>query len=159
MSFDPPVYNSTKPAEGLSIAIVAARYNTALVDALIEHTVKELKVSGIEAINLERVPGSAELPYSASLIEKNHAVDAIIILGVVIAGSTDHHSVIAYSSAQAINQISLEKNIPIINGIIVTNSQQEAQDRCGSKINRGKEFALAAIEMAQLKEKWTKKNR
>jgi 6,7-dimethyl-8-ribityllumazine synthase len=159
MSFDPPVYNSTKPAEGLSIAIVAARYNTALVDALIEHTVKELKASGIEAINLDRVPGSAELPYAASLIEKNHTVDAIIILGVVIAGATDHHSVIAYSSAQAINQISLEKNIPIINGIIVTNSQQEAEDRCGSKINRGKEFALAAIEMAQLKEKWTKKNR
>lgn len=159
MSFDPPVYNSTKPTEGLSIAIVAARYNTALVDALIEHTVKELKASGIEAINLERVPGSAELAYAASLIEKNHTVDAIIILGVVIAGATDHHSVIAYSSAQAINQISLEKNIPIINGIIVTNSQQEAEDRCGLKINRGKEFALAAIEMAQLKEKWTKKNR
>ena len=58
----------------------------------------------------------------------------------------------------ALNQISTEKNIPIINGVIVTNSQKEAEDRCGSKVNRGREFALAAIEMAQLKEKWTKNN-
>ena len=65
---------------------------------------------------------------------------------------------IANSGAQAINQISFEKNIPIINGVIVANTLQEAEDRCGSKINRGKEFALAAIEMGQLKEKWTKTN-
>ena len=93
------------------------------------------------------------------MIESNHSLDALIVLGVIIAGETDHHSVIAYSGAQAINQIALDKNIPIINGVIVTNTQQEAEDRCGSKINRGKEFALAALEMAQLKEKWTKNNR
>ena len=98
------------------------------------------------------------MPYAASLIEKSHSLDAIIALGVIIAGETDHHSVIAYSGAQALNQISTEKNIPIINGVIVTNTQKEAEDRCGSKVNRGREFALAAIEMAQLKEKWTKNN-
>lgn len=159
MSFDPPVSNSQKQTKHLSIAIVAARYNATLVDTLIENTVNALKTSGIESICLERVPGSAELPYAANLIGGNHSVDAIIALGVVISGETQHHSVIANSSAQAINQISLDKNIPIINGVIVTNSLQEAEDRCGSKINRGKEFALAAIEMAQLKEKWTTKNR
>jgi 6,7-dimethyl-8-ribityllumazine synthase len=159
MSFDPPVYNSEKPSKALSIAIVAARYNTKLVKTLIDNTVSTLKASGIEPICLERVPGSAELPYVASLIERNHSLDAIIVLGVIIAGETDHHSVIAYSGAQAINQIALEKNIPVINGVIVTNSLQEAEDRCGSKVNRGKEFALAALEMAQLKEKWTKNNR
>ena len=159
MSFDPPVYNSEKPSKTLSIAIVAARYNTKLVETLIDNTVSTLKASDIEPICLERVPGSAELPYAASLIERNHSLDAIIVLGVIIAGETDHHSVIAYSGAQAINQIALEKNIPVINGVIVTNSLQEAEDRCGSKVNRGKEFALAALEMAQLKEKWTKNNR
>ena len=156
MSFDPPVYNSTKPTTALSIAIIAARYNESLVKTLIDNTIDTLKASGIEPICLERVPGSAELPYAASLIESNHTLDAIIVLGVIIAGETDHHSVIAYSGAQALNQLSLEKNTPIINGIIVTNSQQEADDRCGLKINRGKEFAQAAIEMAKLKEKWTK---
>lgn len=158
MSFDPPVYNSKKPTKALSIAIVAARYNSKLVEALIDNTVNTLKASNIEPICLERVPGSAELPYAASLIESYHPLDAIIVLGVIIAGETEHHSIIAYSGAEAINQISLKKNIPIINGVIVTNTQQEAKDRCGSKINRGKEFALAALEMAQLKEKWTKKN-
>lgn len=158
MSFDPPVYNSEKPIKALSIAIVAARYNRTLVEILIDNTLNALKASDIEPICLERVPGSAELPYVANLIGKNHSLDAIIVLGVIIAGETDHHSVIAYSGAQALNQISIEKNIPIINGVIVTNSQQEAEDRCGSKINRGKEFALAALEMAQIKEKWTKKN-
>lgn len=158
MSLDPPVYQSEKPSNTLSIAIVAARYNTILVEALIENTLNTLKESDIEPICLERVPGSAELPYAASLIEKSHSLDGIIALGVIIAGETDHHSVIAYSGAQALNQISTEKNIPIINGVIVTNSQKEAEDRCGSKVNRGREFALAAIEMAQLKEKWTKNN-
>ena len=158
MSFDPPVYQSEKPSNALSIAIVAARYNIILVEALIENTLNTLKESDIEPICLERVPGSAELPYAASLIEKSHSPDVIIALGVIIAGETDHHSVIAYSGAQTLNQISIEKNIPIINGVIVTNTQKEAEDRCGSKVNRGKEFALAALEMAQLKEKWTKNN-
>ena len=158
MSFDPPAYESEKPSNALSIAIVAARYNTILVEALIENTLNTLKEYDIEPICLERVPGSAELPYAASLIEKSHSLDAIIVLGVIIAGETDHHSVIAYSGAYALNQISTEKNTPIINGVIVTNSQKEAEDRCGSKVNRGREFAFAAIEMAQLKEKWTKNN-
>ena len=157
MSFDPPVYQSENSSNALSIAIVAARYNTILVEALIENTLNTLKESDIEPICLERVPGSAELPYAASLIEKSHSLDAIIALGVIIAGETDHHSVIAYSGAQALNQISTKKNIPIINGVIVTNSQKEAEDRCGSKVNRGREFALAAIEMAQLKEKMDEK--
>ena len=158
MSFDPPAYESEKPNNSLSIAIVAARYNTILVEALIENTLNTLKEYDIEPVCLERVPGSAELPYAASLIEKSHSLDAIIVLGVIIAGETDHHSVIAYSGAHALNQISTAKNTPIINGVIVTNSQKEAEDRCGSKVNRGREFAFAAIEMAQLKEKWTKNN-
>ena len=158
MSFDPPAYESEKLNNALSIAIVAARYNTILVEALMENTLNTLKEYDIEPISLERVPGSAELPYAASLIEKSHSLDAIIVLGVIIAGETDHHSVIAYSGAHALNQISTEKNTPIINGVIVTNSQKEAEDRCGSKVNRGREFAFAAIEMAQLKEKWTKNN-
>lgn len=156
MSFDPPVYNSLEPNKALSVAIVAARYNATLVKSLIDNTINTLKASDIEPTGLLRVPGSAELPYTANLIAKNHPLDAIIVLGVVIAGETEHHSVIANSSAQALNQISIDQNIPIINGVIVTHSIQEAEDRCGSKINRGKEFALAAIEMAQLKEKWTK---
>ena len=158
MSLDPPAYQSEKPSNTLSIAIVAARYNTILVEALIENTLNTLKEYDIEPICLERVPGSAELPYAASMIEKSHSLDAIIVLGVIIAGETDHHSVIAYSGAHVLNQISTKKNIPIINGVIVTNTQKEAEDRCGSKVNRGREFALAAIEMAQLKEKWTKNN-
>ena len=158
MSFDPPVYQSEKESNALSIAIVAARYNTILVEALIENTLNTLKKSDIKPICLQRVPGSAELPYAASLIEKSYSLDAIIALGVIIAGETDHHSVIAHSGALALNQLSTKKNIPIINGVIVTNSQKEAEDRCGSKVNRGREFALAAIEMAQMKEKWTKNN-
>ena len=85
MSFDPPVYNSEKPTKALSIAIVAARYNSTLVEQLIENTLNTLKASSIEPIYLERVPGSAELPYAASLIEKNNTLNAIIVLGVIIA--------------------------------------------------------------------------
>ena len=85
MSFDPPAYESEKPNNALSIAIVAARYNTILVEALIENTLNTLKEYDIEPVCLERVPGSAELPYAASLIQKSHSLDAIIVLGVILS--------------------------------------------------------------------------
>lgn len=160
MSLNPPPPESNRSAtrSDLSIALVVARYNPDPVEQLLSHTLESLRASGIQNILIERVPGSAELSYAASIIAEQQTVDAIIALGVVIAGATEHHSVIAHSNALTLNQILLKTQIPIINGVIVTATKKEAEDRCGSTINRGKEFAQAAIEMAQLKDKWTQKN-
>lgn len=159
MSMDPPKERDLGQTNRLSVVIVAARYNSELVDSLLEHTVDTLKEAGLSEIKVERVPGSAELPYAAQLLAKALAPDVIIALGVVIAGETEHHHVIANTTAHSLNHLSADKAIPIINGIIVTNSIEEAQHRCGSKINRGKEFAHAAVEMAQLKHLWNQKKK
>ncbi|MAH40126.1 MAG: 6,7-dimethyl-8-ribityllumazine synthase [Puniceicoccaceae bacterium] len=159
MSLNPPQPSSDREIvqNNLSIALVVARYNLDRVEELLYHTVEGLKATGHEQPLIARVPGSTELAYATSIIARKQSIDVIIALGVVIAGATEHHSVIAYSNALALNQISLETKIPIINGVIVTATDKEAEERCGPKINRGKEFAQAALEMAEFKNKWTQK--
>lgn len=157
MSLNSPTERTFDQTTELKVAIIAARYNIEIVDSLMDNTVQALKSAGLEHIEIERVPGSAELPMAAALIQKNCSPDAIIALGVVIAGDTEHHNVIASTTANLLTQVSINSDTPIINGILVTNTKKEAQDRSSKVINRGEEFAHAAIEMAQLKQKWTPK--
>ena len=141
------------PAEGLRFSIAAARYNATLVDALLERTLATLKAAGVaeKDILMLRAPGSQELPYLANLSARTDNVDCIIALGVVIAGETQHHTVIEISVAQTLHSIALQTGIPIINGIIVAHTSEQAQDRCCGRYDRGAEFARAAIEMARYK--------
>lgn len=158
MSLDAPSSHNIDGSD-YRFAIVAARFNETFVDSLIEHAVATLQEAGADAPLVERVPGSAELPFGASMIAADGGYDAIIVLGVVIAGSTDHHKVIGDSTAIALQNLSIETSTPIINGILVVESHEQAEARSGSEINRGKEFADAALEMAAYTEKWkTKKN-
>lgn len=157
MSFDNP--NNLKiDGRNLSIAIVASRYNGMLVDSLLKNALAALAIADTPAPLIERVPGSAELPYAASALADHTPLDAIIALGVVIAGDTSHHTIIGESTALALQEISIRQKVPVINGILVVNTTEQAQERAGETINRGKEFALAALEMAQLKKKWKTTN-
>jgi 6,7-dimethyl-8-ribityllumazine synthase len=157
MSLDAPS-SAAIDGTGLRIAIAAARFNEALVDALVAEGEATLEAAGAEAPVIERVPGSAELPYAASLLADSGDFDAIIVLGVVIAGDTDHHRIIGDSTAVALQELSILKQVPIINGILVVNTRAQAEARCTGGIQRGREFAESALAMAQLKNKWTKKN-
>ena len=157
MSLNSPIKRINDETADLKLAVVAARYNSEIVDSLLKNTLNALKNAGVTNIEIERVPGSAELPMAAELIRKSFCPDALIVLGVVIAGDTEHHNVIAQTTANALIQLSINSDTPIINGILVTHTEKEAQDRSGSVINRGKEFAHTAIEMAQIKQKWTQK--
>lgn len=138
----------------LRFGIVAARFNTELVDGLIEECVRvlaEAKVSP-EDIEVMRVPGSNEVPYAAAMLAKSHQYDAVIGLGLVLAGETPHHEVIAQATGGALQRIGLDTEIPVINGIIVVNTMEQARARCLGEINRGREFGVAALEMAALKQ-------
>ena len=157
MSFDNPV-SQNFDGRNLRIAIVAARYNGMLVESLLKHTMANLALADAPAPTIERVPGSAELPYAASVLADHTEFEAIIVLGVVIAGDTSHHDIIGSSTAQALQEISIRQKVPVINGILVVNTIEQAQARVDGTINRGKEFALAALEMAQLKKKWKTTN-
>jgi len=157
MSFDKPSHTRID-GRGLRFAVLAARYNEALVDSLVRHTCETLESAGATAPVVERVPGSAELPFAAAVVATNPEFDAIIVIGVVIAGDTQHHNTIRDSTAMALQELSIRKQVPIINGILVVETLAQAEARAGEKINRGKEFAEAALEMAQFKNKWKIKN-
>ena len=100
---------------------------------------------------IERVPGSNEIPSCIDLILQNSSLDCMIGLGVVIKGSTSHHHLVAESTAHSLQTLSIQYHIPIINGIVVTDDLHSAEQRIVGDIDRGLEFAQAALHMAQLK--------
>jgi len=138
----------------LRFAIVAARFNPRMVNGLLENCVHVLADAGVEPTNIEvlRVPGSNELPYAAAMLAKSFQYDAVVVLGLVLAGETPHHEVIADSTGQALQRISLDTETPVINGIVVVHNEAQAEARCVGSINRGREFGLAALEMAMIKQ-------
>lgn len=134
----------------LFFCIVAARYNNELVDALIERTSATLEEAGVRKANIKvmRVPGSNELPYGVYMHALSAQYDCVIALGLVIAGETDHHSVIADSTAQAFHKVSMDTEVPVINGVVTVNSKEQALARTTGEVDRGSEFAKAGLEMA-----------
>ena len=131
-------------------AIVASRFNKKYVDALLRDAVKALNAHGVDAenIRLVRVPGAGEIPHVCNMLAETDEYDAVIALGVVIAGDTPHHEIIAHSTAVALQQIAIATTVPMINGIVVTNNEEQAKERTAGNIARGTEFAECAMEMA-----------
>ena len=158
MSNSSPISGSVD-GNGMRIAIVAARYNQSLVDSMVSRATDTLKSAGATGQKLIRVPGSNELPFAVSVLAKSGAFDGIIAIGLVIAGSTNHHNIIGNSCAQALHYISIETQIPIINGITVVENQEQAEERAGEKYNRGREFANAALEIVQFNKTWINQNK
>lgn len=151
MSLDqpsPPDVNG----QGLTIGIVAARFNEFYVNKLRHSAFETLVNAGVdpEDIELVRVPGSYETVYAANMLAMTQEFDAILVLGVVIAGDTDHHNVLARSTSDALLEIALDTRVPIINGIITVETEEQAAARCTLPIDRGREFAYSTLEMASL---------
>lgn len=144
---------STIAGEGLRFAIVAARYNKTYVDALLENARHVLEEAGVlnDDIEVVRVPGALEIPYVASMMGATGDFDCVIALGVVIEGDTNHHDVIARSTADAFQRIAERTETPVINGVIDVHNAKQAEERCVGSMNRGAEFAHTALEMADLK--------
>ncbi len=132
-------------------AIVASRFNKKYVDALVRDAVKTLNEHGVDAENIRliRVPGAGEVPHVCNMLAETDEYDAVIALGVVIAGDTPHHLIIAHSTANALQNIAIATTVPMINGIVVTDTEEQAKARTVGKIARGAEFAECAMEMAR----------
>ena len=147
-----------KPVDvaGLRIGIVAASYNEELTGQLLGSTEATLLAEGLPGAGIEavRVPGSFEVPVVASVMAKSGKFNAVIALGVVIAGDTSHHDLIGQTTAKSILDISVSTGIPVINGILTVNSLQQAEDRITGKHARGEEFAKAALHMGNLQKDW-----
>lgn len=134
-------------------AIVVARFNSFVVESLLEGAIDALKRHGIseESIRVIRVPGAFEVPLAVQKLAAQKKDDAIIALGAVIRGGTPHFEYVCAESAKGIGHVSLDAGIPVVNGILTVNSIEQAIERSGTKAgNKGAEAALAAIEMVSL---------
>jgi 6,7-dimethyl-8-ribityllumazine synthase len=152
MSADSPVPAPVK-ASSFRIAIAAARFNGALVDALLARVRERLSAAGVRAKNVfvVRVPGSNELPLASRLLIDRGRLDAVIALGVIIRGATMHFELIANASANGLMDVALDSRVPVVNGVIVAENAAQARARCAGRIDRGAEFADAAVAMAALR--------
>ncbi len=145
------------PVDGgnLRFAIVAARYNQDLVDALLKSVESTLRKAGVPegGVELIRVPGSNEVPYAIQLQADTGRFDCCIALGVLIKGATAHHLIVGQSVSDALQMVALNAGIPVVNGVVVADNRVQAEERVHGGFDRGVEFAHAALEMAALKKR------
>ena len=147
------IYEGTLIASDLQIAIVLSRFNSLIGERLLEGAVDTLKRHGVadDGISLVRVPGAVEIPLAASILAKTGKYDAVICIGAVIRGATAHFDYVAGPLASGLASIAVETGVPILFGVLTTDTIEQALERAGSKAgNKGADVAAAAIEMANL---------
>ena len=139
--------------KGLKIAIVAARFNEFIVsklvggarDCLVRHDVND------EDITLAWVPGAFEIPLAAKRLAASGRYDAVICVGAVIRGSTSHYDYVCAEVSKGIASVSLETGVPVMFGVLTTDTIEQAIERAGTKAgNKGYDCAMGALEMASL---------
>jgi len=136
--------------EKAKITIVASRFNSLIVERLLEACLNTLKKSGLqdEDITVVRVPGAFEIPSTVQHVIKHTSCDAVITLGAVIRGETPHFDYICSECTRGLGAISIANDIPVIFGVLTVDSTEQAMDRAGDvESNKGAEAAQAAIEM------------
>lgn len=149
----PNVIQGDLSAKGMKFAIVAARFNDFItaklmdgaVDALARHGASENDITTI------RVPGAFEIPLAARAAARTKKYDAVICLGAVIRGATPHFEYVSSEVSKGVAAASMETNVPVIFGVLTTDTIEQAVERAGTKAgNKGWDSALSAIEMANL---------
>ena len=143
-------------ASTLKVGIVIARFNDLITNKILSGCLDCLKRHGLDTSELSNqvdivwVPGSFELPIAAKTLMKKKSYDVVIALGAVIRGETSHYDVVISEASKGVSQVSNEYNIPIIFGVLTTDTMQQALERAGIKNNLGWNYALQAIEMGSL---------
>lgn len=138
-----------KDGSKLSIGIVVSSFNTDITEPMLEGALATLKEWSVkdENITVFRVPGSFELPYGCLKLIKEKRPDGIIAIGCVIKGDTEHDRYIATATADGLMRLTLDHALPISFGVITTNTLEQAQIRSTGETNKGKEAALAVLEL------------
>ncbi|KAA0023540.1 6,7-dimethyl-8-ribityllumazine synthase [Antrihabitans cavernicola] len=147
-------------AKDIKVAIVAARWHTEICDALIAGAQRVAADARIDDVTLVRVAGAMELPVVAQLLARSH--DAVVALGVVIRGGTPHFEYVCDAVTAGLTRVSLDEETPVGNGVLTTDTEQQALDRAGlpgSAEDKGQQAAMAAIDAAMtlryLRQPWT----
>ncbi|MCW8919398.1 MAG: 6,7-dimethyl-8-ribityllumazine synthase [Gammaproteobacteria bacterium] len=139
--------------EGKRFGIVVGRFNAFVVESLVAGAIDTLKRHGAKDAEIEvfRVPGAYEIPLMAQRMAKCGRFDSIIALGAVIRGGTPHFDYVAGECSKGLAQVMLQFDLPVANGVLTTDSIEQAIERAGTKAgNKGHEAAMSAIEMVNL---------
>ena len=139
--------------KGLKIGIVAARFNDFITSRLVDGALDGLQRHGVAEVDIEivRVPGAYEIPLAARMIAQSRKFDAVICLGAVIRGATPHFEYVSAEVSKGVASVSLETGLPVIFGVLTTDTIEQAIERAGTKSgNKGWDAAISAIEMANV---------
>jgi len=140
---------------GRKIGIVVARFNSFICEKLLEGAIDSLVRSGVNTddIDVARVPGAFEIPLAAQKMARSSRYDAVICIGAVIRGATPHFDYVAGEVAKGTAQVMLDTSVPILFGVLTTETIEQAIERAGTKAgNKGSDVAVAALEMINLLE-------
>ncbi len=147
------LYEGNLVASGLKVGIVVGRFNEFITSKLLGGAEDALKRHGISEndIDVAWVPGAFEIPFAAKKMVDTGRYDAVITLGTVIRGATPHFDYVCSEVAKGVSNLTLQSGVPVIFGVLTTNTIEQAVERAGTKAgNKGWEAAAAAIEMANL---------
>ncbi len=147
------IIEGTLNAKGMRFALVAGRFNDFITSKLVDGALDALKRHGAAEQNLTVVwvPGSFEIPLVARKLAASGKYDAVLTLGAVIRGATAHFDYVAAEVSKGVAQVSLETGVPVIFGVLTTDTIEQAIERAGTKAgNKGSDAALAAMEMVDL---------
>jgi 6,7-dimethyl-8-ribityllumazine synthase len=157
MSTQPPKLEAREAPRDARVGVVAARFNQEIVDELLRGCVRRLEQIGIDAQRVEvcRVPGAFELPVAAKWLAEANRFAAVICLGCVIRGDTPHFDYICSESARGIQDVAMGCGVPVIFGVLTTETIEQARERTGGKHGHaGERAADAAVEMMLLAQKF-----
>ncbi|MDD5341943.1 MAG: 6,7-dimethyl-8-ribityllumazine synthase [Patescibacteria group bacterium] len=135
--------------------VITARFNPKITGSLLNGCLKALKEAGVKKSRIAQieVPGAFELPWAAKAAAINRKYDAVICLGAIIKGETDHYHYVATETARGISEVGRQTNIPVIFGVLTCDNLAQAMARSTGETNKGYEAGWAAVEMARLKAK------
>lgn len=142
-----------RPAPARRIAVVASRFNAEIVDRLVASCLDTLEAEGVpkDSVCVVRVPGAFEIPWAAKRLAASGDHDAVVCLGAVLKGQTPQNHYISQSVFRELHRISTDTGVPCVLGVITPDTWVQAKARTRGSMDRGKESALAALEMAALK--------
>lgn len=154
-SFAPRELSGSLDARGLKLAVVCARWNPTITDAMLASALEALEGHGARAEKavLVRVPGAFELPAAARALIGSERPDAVVALGAIVRGETSHHEVLGNAVSSALAALSAETGVPIGFGLLTCDTMEQAR----SRVAKGAEAAEAAIEMANLRRRLLRK--
>ena len=148
-----PTIEGVLDAKGLKVALVVSRFNNFITTALLRGAEDFLERHGCPTKNrtVVMVPGSWEIPLAAKKLAQSKDYDAVVALGALVRGETPHFELLAAEVAKGLAQIGMETGIPVIFGVLTTDTVEQAIDRAGAKAgNKGWDAALSAVEMVNL---------